>query len=216
MDPPRTITWTFNGVVIDTGSETTSFNISRQISSSDYGVYTCSASNEFGSDNETIEIVQAGINKSIFVRIISCFNKHLSATLVPPTLIPEAIHIEVEIGMSLTLSVNITKFNLGITDIVWSNDDASVRYNNSDYATSNSSLDAPVGTAMLFIESVTSPVLYGGIYRVTVSNPAGSDSSIFNVSIASESKNWILYTIYVDNSESKALCIKYIILCHCA
>ena len=59
-DPPRTITWTFNGVKIDTGSEITSFNISRQISSSDYGVYTCSASNEFGSDSETIEIIQAG------------------------------------------------------------------------------------------------------------------------------------------------------------
>jgi hypothetical protein len=61
MDPPRTITWTFNGAIIDTGSETTTFNLSRQISNSDYGVYTCSASNEFGSDNETIEIVQAGI-----------------------------------------------------------------------------------------------------------------------------------------------------------
>lgn len=50
----------FNGVEIDTGSETTSFNISRQISSADYGVYTCSASNEFGSDSESIEIIQAG------------------------------------------------------------------------------------------------------------------------------------------------------------
>jgi hypothetical protein len=61
MDPPRTITWMFNGAAIDTGSETTSLNISRQISSSDYGVYTCSALNEFGSDNESIEIIQAGI-----------------------------------------------------------------------------------------------------------------------------------------------------------
>ncbi len=60
MDPPRTITWIFNGAAIDTGSETTTFNISRQISSSDYGVYTCSALNEFGADNETIEIIQAG------------------------------------------------------------------------------------------------------------------------------------------------------------
>jgi hypothetical protein len=60
-DPPRTITWTFNGAAIDTGSDTTTFNISRQISSSDYGMYTCSASNEIGSDNETIEIIQAGM-----------------------------------------------------------------------------------------------------------------------------------------------------------
>ena len=60
MNPPRNITWMFNGAAIDTGSETTSFNISRQISSLDYGVYTCSASNEFGSDSESIEIIQAG------------------------------------------------------------------------------------------------------------------------------------------------------------
>ena len=59
MDSPRNITWMFNGAAIDTESETTSFNISRQISSSDYGVYTCSASNEFGSDSESIEIIQA-------------------------------------------------------------------------------------------------------------------------------------------------------------
>jgi hypothetical protein len=98
--------------------------------------------------------------------------------------------------MSLTLSVNITEFNLGITDIVWSNNNGtSVRYNSGDYTTSNSSLDAPVGTATLFVESVTSPVVYGGIYQVTVSNPAGSDSSVFNVSVTSESKNWIMYTM---------------------
>ena len=60
MDPPRNITWTFSGVKIDIGSEIISFNISRQISSSDYGVYTCSASNEFGFDSESIEIIQAG------------------------------------------------------------------------------------------------------------------------------------------------------------
>ena len=60
MDPPRNITWMFNGAAIDTESETISLNIFRQISSSDYGVYTCSASNEFGSDIESIEIIQAG------------------------------------------------------------------------------------------------------------------------------------------------------------
>jgi hypothetical protein len=90
--------------------------------------------------------------------------------------------------MSLTLGVNITEFNLRITDIVWSNDDTSVRYNSGIYTITNSSLDAPVGTATLFVESVTSPVVYGGIYQVNVSNPAGSDLSIFNVSITSESK----------------------------
>ncbi len=91
--------------------------------------------------------------------------------------------------MSLTLSVNITGFNLEVTDIVWLNNNGTVvSYTSGVYTIKNSSLDAPVGTAMLFVESITSPVVYGGIYRVIISNPAGSASSIFNVSIISYSE----------------------------
>ena len=64
MELPRTIIWTFNGTVIYSGSETTALNISMEISSADYGMYTCSALNEFGSDSGTIEIVQAGTNNT--------------------------------------------------------------------------------------------------------------------------------------------------------
>ena len=106
--------------------------------------------------------------------------------IVPPVLTPEAIDVEVEIGTSLTLSVNITEFNLEITDIVWLNNNGTVASHTSDvYTITNSSLDAPVGTAMLYIESITSPVVYGGVYQVTVTNPAGSDTATFNVSIPS-------------------------------
>ena len=89
--------------------------------------------------------------------------------------------------MPLTLSVNITGFNLETTDIIWLNNNGSVVSQTSDiYTITNSSLDAPVGTATLFVESVTSPA---GIYQVTISNPAGSDTSIFHVSIISYSKS---------------------------
>ena len=89
--------------------------------------------------------------------------------------------------MPLTLSVNITEFNLKVTDIVWLNNDGTIVSHTSDvYTITNSSLDAPVGKTSLFVESVTSPVVYGGIYQVTVTNPAGSDTSTFNVSIMSE------------------------------
>ena len=72
--------------------------------------------------------------------------------------------------MPLTLSVNITGFNLEVTDIVWLNNNGTVVSQTSDiYTITNSSLDAPVGTATLFVESITSPVVYGGIYRVTIS-----------------------------------------------
>ena len=89
--------------------------------------------------------------------------------------------------MSLTLSVNITEFNLEITDIVWLNYNGTVVSHISEiYTITNSSLDAPMGTAVLFVESVTSPTVYGGIYQVIVTNPAGSDTSTFNVSISSK------------------------------
>ena len=108
-------------------------------------------------------------------------------SIVAPTLVPITTDVEVEVGMSLTLSVNITGFNLEVTDIIWLNNNGTVVSQTSDiYTITNSSLDAPVGTATLFVESVTSPVVYGGIYQVTVTNPAGSDSSTFNISITSE------------------------------
>ena len=95
--------------------------------------------------------------------------------------------------MSLTLSVNITEFNLKITDIVWlNNNGTTVSHTSEIYTITNSSLDAPVGTTMLFVETVTSPVVYGGIYQVIVINPAGSDTSTFNVSIKSEKNSKFL------------------------
>ena len=60
VDPPRISTWAFNETVIHSGLETTGINISREISSTDYGIYTCSASNEFGDNSRTIEVIQAG------------------------------------------------------------------------------------------------------------------------------------------------------------
>ena len=67
IDPARNITWIFNGTVIRTGS--TSLNISIEVSIADYGMYTCSASNEFGSDSATVEIVQAGIVMCLYIII---------------------------------------------------------------------------------------------------------------------------------------------------
>ena len=61
VDPPDTITWMFGGTVIYTGNEMTGGNYTQTISSDDYGVYTCNASNEFGSNAATVEIIQAGI-----------------------------------------------------------------------------------------------------------------------------------------------------------
>ena len=76
IDPARNITWIFNGTVIHTGS--TSLNISIEVSIANYGMYTCSASNEFGSDSATIEIVQAGIVMCLY--IIIKLNYHIAGS----------------------------------------------------------------------------------------------------------------------------------------
>ena len=61
VDPPDTITWTFNGMEIFSGNELTGGNFSLTISSSDYGMYTCTSTNEFGTNNDTVEVIQAGM-----------------------------------------------------------------------------------------------------------------------------------------------------------
>ena len=67
VDPPRIGIWAFNGAVIYNASEATGFNISREISNTDYGTYTCSISNEFGSSSRAIEVLQAGIYIYIYI-----------------------------------------------------------------------------------------------------------------------------------------------------
>ena len=57
VDPPDTITWTFNSVEVSTNS---SFTLT--VTDVNHGVYTCTASNEFGSSNSSIEIMLAGMS----------------------------------------------------------------------------------------------------------------------------------------------------------
>ena len=66
-DPPDTITWTFNGTEIFQGNETTGGNFNLMISSDDYGNYTCTSSNEFGSNNSTVEVTRAGMVTIILI-----------------------------------------------------------------------------------------------------------------------------------------------------
>ena len=56
VDPPDTISWTFNGIEVSNDR-----NFSLTLSETKFGDYTCTASNEFGSDNTSVEIIMAGM-----------------------------------------------------------------------------------------------------------------------------------------------------------
>ena len=99
-------------------------------------------------------------------------------------MIPEAISIEVEIGTQLTLAVNITSFNVGVTSVTWRQNGDIIIDQVGGFAITNMNLNTSPGYSILELDSVISPTKHGGIYQVTVTNPAGSATSSFNVSVS--------------------------------
>ena len=61
LDPPDSITWSFNSMELFTGDATTGGNFTVFFMNDDFGAYTCTASNDFGTDNVTINVMQAGM-----------------------------------------------------------------------------------------------------------------------------------------------------------
>ena len=183
MDPPDNIMWTFDGMEVDTGSETAGNFTLSSLTIADYGVYTCNASNEFGSNSDTLELIPAGIYDAQSCSDIVVFTPLLtiSISIVEPMLTPQFMDIEVEVLTQLMLTANVSAFNLVIDGVTWNRNDSIIE-NENGFTLSNSSLDAPPAMVTLILD-VTSPNRDSGIYTVTVSNPAGSDTSTFNVTV---------------------------------
>ena len=60
-DPPRNITWTSsNGTQVYFTNSTAGTNISLSITRYDYGEYVCTASNEFGETDGSIQVRHPG------------------------------------------------------------------------------------------------------------------------------------------------------------
>ena len=191
IDAPDVISWTFSdtNVVIYTGNATTGGNFTVTIADNDFGTYICTASNEFGSNEDSITIMRAGI-----LDIINCCSMLLRVSFffsVGPTLTPEALDIEVEVGMSLVLTVNITEFNLEITDsdIFWTRNGVVLVNQMDGFTITSTSLDSPPGMSMLTLAQVGTPSMHSGEYIVNATNPAGSDSSTFNVTVTGKCMN---------------------------
>ena len=178
-DPPDSITWTLNDMVVDSGNE--NFTL-MDLTVADYGVYTCNASNEFGSNSDTVEVIQAGTLLYLaLTSVLHYFSICVSKSVVAPILTPQSMDVEVEIFTQLVLTANISDFNLAVDGVTWMRDGSIIESGNG-FTLANSSLDTPPAVVTL-TRIVMSPNQDSGIYTVNVSNPAGLDTSTFNVTV---------------------------------
>lgn len=61
VDPSRNITWTFGERLVYFTTQTSGANITLSVSRSSYGVYTCTAANDYGLDASNVYILSSGI-----------------------------------------------------------------------------------------------------------------------------------------------------------
>ena len=110
------------------------------------------------------------------------------STVVAPVLTPQAMDVEAVVGTPLTLSVNVTEFNLKIESVVWMKNGSIIENGTDNFTITHISLNAPPSTVVLTRDNVISPMEDSGDYSVTITNPAGSDMSTFNVTVTGELK----------------------------
>lgn len=75
VDPPDNITWTFGGTLVYLTTQKTGANITLDITRFHFGVYTCTAANEFGSDSSSVSIMSPGM---LFTQSHGAFNLCIS------------------------------------------------------------------------------------------------------------------------------------------
>ena len=112
---------------------------------------------------------------------------------VAPTLTPESMSVEVEVGTPLTLMINITEFNLKVTDVVWTRDSNTLMDQVDGFTITSTGLVSPPGMSVLMLDSVVTPEMHAGTYVANASNPAGSDMSVFNVTITGKYDHGMIY-----------------------
>ena len=119
--------------------------------------------------------------------------------IVGPMFSPDAMDVEVEVGNSLVLQVVIFGFNLPIAELTWMQDSALLQDGVNNFTIMSSSLTMPNGTSTLTVVAV-SPALHSGVYEVSASNPADSDSSTFTVTVSGNRYNIIFILHYLRHS----------------
>ena len=93
--------------------------------------------------------------------------------------------VNVTVGSTLTLMVNITGFNLPLTNITWMEDGQELMNNTDNIVITHSSFAAPPTTSTLVRNPIQSP-MDNGTYEVTVVNQAGQSMTTFTVIVNGE------------------------------
>ena len=115
---------------------------------------------------------------------------------------PNAMDVEVEVGNSLNLEVVIFGFNLPITEVMWIRNSSLLQDGENDFTIMNNNLAMPNGTSILMVVAV-SPILHSGTYEAIATNPAGSDSSTFTVTVTGNQYllyNKAVHSVYAEFS----------------
>ena len=96
--------------------------------------------------------------------------------------------VDVIVGSTLTLMVNITGFNLPLTNITWM-EDGQMLMNNTDNITITHGSFAAHPTASILVRNPILSPMDNGTYEVTVVNPAGESMTTFNVTVNGKQVN---------------------------
>ena len=93
--------------------------------------------------------------------------------------------LPVTVNGSFTLEVNISDYNLPIDSITWQRGSDSLLTTGTQFTLTNNTDTLGSGSATL-TAGFTDSLVDDGMYTVTVSNPAGNDSVVFDVTVQSE------------------------------
>ena len=105
--------------------------------------------------------------------------------------------MDIVVGNALILMVEITGFNLPLTNITWMKDGVVLMNNTSNVIITHGSFAAPPTTSTLVHDPIQSP-MDNGTYEVTVANPAGVNTTVFTITVNGEQ-----VTCYVQKIEKE-------------
>ena len=88
--------------------------------------------------------------------------------------------LEIEVGGTLSLAVNIGAFNLNLTNINWSHSGANLMSGQDRITITSPSLSTPPPVSST-LERTSVILLDAGEYTVSATNPAGSSNFTFQV-----------------------------------